>query len=226
TPVTCFLECGARLELEALLAIPFTGVQWNGVAELERSDRRAPRDTDSGRVTERLELRLLAVRVNLPGIEKHAAANALLALQYRIERLEIADDLAPTAERVAELVLRTERCRVVTAHRVRPSGEKRLEERQRLARQAVAVAEIGARHQHEVAVHRPVNRVNVLQLVIGEIAERQAAFEQHALQPAFRRIEDVVTRVTGPPGRHDVRVRCDAELVDEILVDRRTVVEQ
>src|SRR6478609_11701723 len=139
-------ERGAGLELEPLLAIAFLGIQWNGVAELERADRRAPRDADAGRIAERFELRLRAVRVDLPRVHEDAGANRLVALQDRVERLEIADDLPAAAERVAERILRTERRRVVTAHRIDAAGEKRLEERQGLAGQAIAITDVGARH--------------------------------------------------------------------------------
>src|SRR5690348_12206768 len=125
----CILERGARLELEALYVIALLRVERDRVAELERPDRRAPGDTDAGRITERLELRLRAVRIDLAGIEEDARADRLLAFQDRIERLEVADDLALAAERIAELVLRTERSRVVAAHRVHAAREERLEER-------------------------------------------------------------------------------------------------
>ena len=65
-----------------------------------------------------------------------------------------------------------------------------------------------------------------MDLVIGDVADRQPRLENNALQTALRRIEDVVAGVTRPAGRGDVGVRRRAELVDEILVDRRTVGKQ
>src|SRR5579862_3873460 len=135
-------EGGARLELEPLLAIAFARIERNRVAELERPDRRAPGDADTRRIAERLELRLLAVLVDLAGVHEDASAHRLVALDDRIERLEVADDLAPAAERVAELILRPERRCVVAAHRIDAAREERLEERQRASRQAAAVAQI------------------------------------------------------------------------------------
>src|SRR5690348_7754835 len=220
------LKRGARLELESLDVVAVLRVERDRVAELERPDRRAPRDAGAGRVTERLELRLGPVRIDLARVEEQARAHRLLALQDRVERLEVADDLALAAERVAELVLRTERRRVVAAHRIDAAREERLEERQRLAGEAVAIAKVGTRHQHQIAPDRPVDRVRVLDLVVGEVAERQPGLDQQTLQSAARRIEHVVARVARPPGGQDVRVRRRSEFVDEKLVRERAVVEQ
>ena len=140
------------------ISIARLGVERNGVAELERADRRVPRDADAGRVAERLELAArVAVGVDLAGVDEHARAHRLVALEDRIEQLDVADDLALAAERVAVDVARAERAVLVAAHRADAAGVERLEERQRLAAVAVAVADVAAQHQHEVAVDRPVS---------------------------------------------------------------------
>src|SRR6185437_4484853 len=74
--------------------------------------------------------------------------------------------------------------------------------------------------------NRPVDRMHVLYLVVRKVPEREARLDQHALQLAGAGIQDVVAGVARPAGGQDIRVRRRAELVDEFLVDRRTVGEQ
>src|SRR5690349_24985265 len=102
------LERGACLELEALLPIPFLGLERDRIAELERTDRRVPRHTHARRIAERFVAGLRAVRPDLAGVDEHAAPHGLLALHDRIEDFGVADDLAPAAQRVAEFVARAE----------------------------------------------------------------------------------------------------------------------
>ena len=156
-------------------------VERDAVAELQRPDRRVPREPDAVRVAELLVVLLQAVDVapfrdagDLPGVDEHARAHRLVPLEERIEQLGVADDLALAAQRVAVDVLRAERRRLVAAHRAHAAGVEHLEERQRLAAVPVGVADVAAQHQHEIAVDRPEPLDQVVRLVIRKVADRAA----------------------------------------------------
>src|SRR3712207_5774699 len=107
------LRCEARpsahaadLELEALDLVAGLLRERQRETEFERADRRVPRETDARRITEALlvalDLERLAllgslqpiVPVDLTGIGEHAGANGLVALQDRVEQLDVRDHLA------------------------------------------------------------------------------------------------------------------------------------
>src|SRR5438132_2464893 len=113
------------------------------VAEFERADGRIPGEPNTDRIAERLQAGLEAIVVDLAGVGESRHADRLvsgLGPRQGKEKLRIADNLAPAADGVALGVLRTQRRRLVSAHRTHAAPVVRLEERQQLAVQSAAVA--------------------------------------------------------------------------------------
>src|SRR4029079_7559006 len=126
------LEALPHLELEALDAVRRDRIEREGIAELERSDRRIPSHGNAGGVAEVLEFGLRTVDVDLAQVEETPNAHRLFALDERICHLGGADDLALAAQRVAVDVAWSERSRFIAAHLPHAPRIDRLEERARL----------------------------------------------------------------------------------------------
>src|SRR5664279_2720288 len=104
------LEYRAHLKLKPLNPVVRPRVQRIAVAELERADGRIPRQTNSRREAERLEIRLIAAIVNLSGVGEYRHSHRLiprLGPRDREKELHVANDLLPPADRIPRYVLRT-----------------------------------------------------------------------------------------------------------------------
>src|SRR5713226_901857 len=177
-------EYGPDLELEMLNPIANFLVDWVTIAELERADGRVPGEPHTDRIAEGLQAGLEAVVVNLAGIGEKRRADRLIS-RFRPwqgkEDFRVADDLAPAADGVALDVLRTQRRRLVSSHRPHAARVVRLEERQQLAVQSAAVADVAAQHKHRRKGQRGKPLDQVVRLVVLKVADRQTKLGKRAL---------------------------------------------
>src|ERR1700739_156344 len=108
-------------------------IEWLGVREPQRPERRGPEERKTRGIPEIVEQKALREHVAAVDEPGEAQRRILSRARHREEQLEVAGRLAVSAQGSAKFILRPERERAVAAHRARPPREVVLEERQRLA---------------------------------------------------------------------------------------------
>src|SRR6185436_5813009 len=110
-----------------LYAVPGLVVQRARERQAQRSQRRGPEQREAGGVAHLAELDLVGVDLAAVDERREAQRAVLLRAGHREQDFRQGGDLAVAADRVAELVLRTERERTVAAHAAGAAGEEILE---------------------------------------------------------------------------------------------------
>src|ERR1700754_4855728 len=110
------LECSPDLELEALRLIFGLALDREAHADLERTDRRQPRQTETGRVTHVAQLVRLTFGEHVTVVKERKQANGAVHARTRQRENEfhVADELAGAADSHAIGVARAQRAGFVT----------------------------------------------------------------------------------------------------------------
>src|SRR5690606_35072245 len=208
-------EDAAELKLESLDFVVVFLVQRVAEAELERPDRRAPRERKAGTVAQVVEAdilldeavapeRLLVFAPHVAGVEerRHAERTVLARSRHREIELGVADHLARTTGRrdvaVGVAELRTNGALVVAPYRTDAANVIVLVERHLLAAETLGPTHVGVEHQRVVAADREPVLILVAELAVAKIANRHRHLAVHALVSTGARIGEAVTVIARP----------------------------
>src|SRR5260221_1295629 len=213
--ISLILECRSELELESLYAVIHGGIQRQGKTDLQRADRRYPRNGQARRIARTAGLELV---VDHAGIDKSAHAHRFLVGEpwKRKQELGAADQHAAAAGGIAVDVLRSDRAGLVAAHGGNAAGIEILIKRQRLVAVAAAHPDLAVQPQRVLAPDRIIPVVQVVDLVVLERTAGKGDLAEHALQAAFGRVNQTVAPVTLPAGGAEQRGVGSAESVEEV----------
>src|SRR5450830_1725245 len=135
-------ESGSQLELKILRFIAGLRIQRLAVAQLQRSDRRQPTDTETGRVTQITDLHRCAVgkHVTTIGKDKPTQRTILARTGKRELQFGIGNQARRTTHGIAILIFeRTQRGRFISTHGTDTTGIEVLENRVSLATEAATI---------------------------------------------------------------------------------------
>jgi hypothetical protein len=168
-------------------------------AELERADRRNPRETHTIAVTQAVRADAVAFRTpDVTAVEegKDTQRAVIARARQRERQFDVTHQQLRAADRVVRLrVARTQRARLVAPHRTDTARVVILENRIWLAAKAVTVTALEVEAQHEAARERIiVLRVDV-GLVVLRAAERRAVFGVRLRKVTAARHQCAVARV-------------------------------
>src|ERR1700731_1056650 len=177
------LERCTDLELELLVLIAGMLRHRETQAQLERADRRDPRQTETVTIPQAVRARagatLSRIAPDVTAVEEGEDAQraVITRTRQREGQLDVTHCHARTADRISRgRVARTQRARFITANRADTAGVVVLENWVRLAFQALTVAALQVKAEHETARERVVILRLGVDLDVRRITRRRAVF--------------------------------------------------